>query len=482
MSALSARPGASAAQLKKDTISPLGLAALAIGITSPAMGLFALWGTMEVSTGPVTPLVFLSAMVVTLPTGISYAVLNSRCPSTGAASTWLWCSVSPTVGFMAGLWMTTYFFMATVSSPVLFAMFFADFLKTIHAPLSHVAALSLGVVISSIPVALLSLQGAEASVKTTMRLMFLESCVVLALSGTILFTKAGEVGGITLVPFNPLSATHGFVGFWSATVVGVLGFCGFDVVSTAAEEANAPRTHLPRAIFITLLGMGLFWAINAWVFTLGLPLDRVIAYTEAGMPAVTAVAERYWGLGSLTIDIVAFTGVTAVYLSCVQGSSRIIFSLSRQGLLPSVLSQLVGERRVPRNSVLLVLLSAVLFDLITLGILRNGLETFNWWAFGLVFFATLTFIAVNFSNAVYFFRFVRGDFNVLTNLVVPVVGVLVNAYLLYAAFFVALWSSNLPIGRSIVIACVGILAIQILSVIYMRVRSAELFEQSLLIS
>ena len=43
-------------------------------------------------------------------------------------------------------------------------------------------------------------------------------------------------------------------------VVGVLGFCGFDVVSTAAEEAHAPRTHLPRAIFITLIGMAVFWA------------------------------------------------------------------------------------------------------------------------------------------------------------------------------------------------------------------------------
>ena len=116
------RSTTSGVRLKKNTISPLGLAALAIGITSPAMGLFALWGTMEAATGPVTPLIFLSAMLVTLPTGISYAVLNSRFPSAGAASTWLWRSMSPLAGFLAGLMMSTYFLMATMSVPVMFAI------------------------------------------------------------------------------------------------------------------------------------------------------------------------------------------------------------------------------------------------------------------------------------------------------------------------------------------------------------------------
>ena len=187
-------------RLQKNTISPIGLAALAIGITSPAMGLFALWGTMEAATGPVTPLIFLSAMLVTLPTGISYAVLNSRFPSAGAASTWLWRSVSPVAGFAAGLAMTTYFLMATISVPVMFAMFFADFVRVVHIPLSHLNALYLGVVLSTGPVAFYSLRGAEASVKVTVRLMLIETFVVLALSATILFFKAQEPGASTSGP------------------------------------------------------------------------------------------------------------------------------------------------------------------------------------------------------------------------------------------------------------------------------------------
>jgi amino acid transporter len=464
-------------RLKKNTISPVGLAALAIGITSPAMGLFALWGTMEAATGPVTPLIFLSAMLVTMPTGISYAVLNSRFPSAGAASTWMWRSISPLAGFLAGLTMSTYFLMATVSAPIMFAMFLADFLRIIKLPISHLDALYCGIIVSTIPVAFFCLRGAEASVKVTVRLMFIESFVVLALSATILFLKAGEVGGIDFGAFNPGNATQGLTGFWSAMVVGVLGFCGFDVVSTAAEEAHAPRTHLPRAIFITLVGMALFWALNAWVFTLSIPVDRVVAYTRAGIPAVTGIAERYWGFGSLTVDIIAFTGVTALYLSCVQGSSRIVFALARHGLLPALFGRLAGQRRVPRNAVLGVLACAVVLDIVTLIVLRNGLDVFNWWSFALVFFATLTFMAVNLANAVYFFRFARQDFSLFTNLLIPVVGFFVNAYLLYAAFFSALWSSDLPTGRSVVVGSVVILAVEVAAAIYMRASSPGLFRQ-----
>jgi amino acid transporter len=464
-------------RLQTNTISPIGLAALAIGVTSPAMGLFALWGTMEAATGPVTPVVVLAAMLITLPTGISYAVLNSRFPSAGAASTWLWRSVSPVAGFTAGLWMTTYFLMATMSVPVMFAMFFADFTRVLHIPISHLNALYLGVVLSTIPVAFLCLRGAEASVKVTVRLMVIESFVVLALSATILFFKAHEPGGITLAPFNPANATQGIPGFWSGMVVGVLGFCGFDVVSTAAEEAHAPRTHLPRAIFITLIGMALFWALNGWAFTLGIPVQQVVDYTNAGVPAVTGIAERYWGFGSLAIDLIAFTGVTAVYLSCVQGSSRIIFALARHRLLPRAFGRVHGERRVPRNAVLAVILSAVVVDLVTLVILRNGLDTFNWWSFALVFFATLTFMAVNLANGVYFFRFAREDFRFVKNLLVPAVGFLVNAYLLYAAFFSALWASDLPTGRSVVIGCLIFLVIETVAVVYMRSASPQLFLQ-----
>jgi len=161
----------------------------------------------------------------------------------------------------------------------------------------------------------------------------------------------------------------------------------------------------------------------------------------------------------------------------VQGSSRIVFALARHGLLPAVFGRLAGERRVPRNAVLGALTCAVVVDLLTLVVLRNGLDTFNWWSFALVFFATLTFMAVNLANGIYFFRFARGDFHLVKNLLIPIIGFLINAYLLCAAFFSALWSSDLPTGRSVVVGCLLIFAVEVAAVIYMRLFADRLFKQ-----
>jgi putrescine importer len=463
-------------RLKANTIGPWGLAALAIGITSPAMGLYGLWGPMQVAAGPITPLIFLASLLMVLPTAISYALLNREAPSAGAAATWAWTAVNPVAGFQAGLLMATYFVMAAIAQPLMFALFFQDLLSWMHVALPTSVTLTLGILVSTVPIAWVCMRGAEASVKSTVRLMVMETAVVVALSITILIVKSAEAGAINLSAFDPRQASS-LSGFWTAMILGVLAFCGFDVVSTAAEEANAPREHLPKAILLTVVGMALFWALNAWVFTLSTPPDKVADYTNHGLTAVTPMAQAYWGGGSIIIIITAFTGLTAVYISSVQGASRIIFALARHGLLPAMLSRLTGERRVPTLAVLSVLIAVIVLDLGSLGLLDSGLDSFTWWANALVFFATLTFLAVNIANTLYFWRFARRRFGIVKNLVVPLVGALLNAYLIYAAFFASLWSGDWRTGKSVVVACVALLALQVVTVTYVRLFKPQLLRQ-----
>jgi len=243
--------------------------------------------------------------------------------------------------------------------------------------------------------------------------------------------------------------------------LGILAFCGFDIVSTAAEEAKAPREYLPKAILLTVIGIALFWALNAWAFTLAISDDQVRRYTAEGLTTVTPIARAYWGWGNLSVILTAFTGVTAVYISGIQGASRITFALARHRLFPAFLANLEGEKRVPRNAVISLLLGVVLLDVGTLLLLGNGLDSFTWWANALVFFATLTFLAVNVANIGFFWRFRRHGFSFLKNLVVPVLGVMLNAYLIYAAFFSSLWSADWRTGKSVVIVCLALLVLQI---------------------
>jgi len=289
--------GNSNIRLKAGQISPMGLAALAIGIMSPALGLFALWGPMQAAAGPIAPLVFLASAGLALPTALSYAFLNAEAPSAGAASTWLWRAISPAAGYLVGLTMATYFVFAALAQPLLFGIFLRDLLTFSGFAADPLWVLVVAVPTITLPVAWSAYRGAESSTRLAVTLMSVESAVVVALSATILHFQTAISGGISLQPFNPFAMTHGFSGFWTAMLLGILAFCGFDVVSTAAEETHAPREHLPKAIILTVIGIALFWAINAWIFTLGMPHELVVRYSADGFSAVTPLAAKFWGWG-----------------------------------------------------------------------------------------------------------------------------------------------------------------------------------------
>jgi basic amino acid/polyamine antiporter, APA family len=464
-------PQRNVARLKSDQISPLGLAALAIGILSPALGLFALWGPMQAAAGPISPLVFLGAAALAMPTAISYAVLNREAPSAGAASTWLWRAVSPPVGYLIGLTMTAYFMLATLAQPLLFALFFRDLLSFCGLPDYGVPTLIGAILVISLPVMFAAYRGAEASTRVAVTLMIIESAIVLALSGTILYVKSSVPGGINWSPFNPFAASHGLHGYWTALLLGILAYCGFDVVSTAAEETSAPREFLPKAILLTILGITAFWVLNAWAFTLAIPHVKVVEYSSQGLTAVTPMAHEFWGRGNLLVILASFTGLFAVYITGALGTSRIIFALARHGLLPPVLSELDRQRRVPINAMHTVFGLVIVGDVTSILILHDGLAAFTWWANAMVFFATVTFAAVNIANVCYFRRVARERFRLWTNLVIPILGAVSTFYVMYETFFVALWSADFRSGRSVVIFSVLVFVLFVLVVGTLGLRS-----------
>lgn len=456
-------------RLRRNSIGPLGLAALAIGILSPALGLYALWPPIQASAGPIAPLVYLCAMFMAFPTAISYAVLNAEAPAAGAASTWLWQCASPVIGCVVGLVMATYFLICAISQPLLFGLFAQDLLIFLGYHSGGRTGMILSVFVATAPIVWMTRKGADASVKTAVILMSIESIVVLALSATILIVKAHHPGSISLAPFNPASGTGGVNGFWTAMIIGVLAFAGFDVVSTAAEEADAPRKHIPQALIYTMLGVTVFWVLNSWVFTLAAPAAMVKAYTAQGMTAVTPMARLYWGRGNFLIILTAFTGIAAIYISSVISSSRVIFALARHGLLPRQLAAIHPKYRVPTNAMRFVFVAVVLCGVVTAVLLGNGIAGFLWWSNAMVFFFTVTFMAVNIANILYFSRVAPQRFKFWQNLVIPLLGLATNVYLIYKAFFVALWSDPSDRGRVIVIFSVTLLGVWVLYALALKI-------------
>ena len=458
-------------QLRQNTISQIGLIALAVGIISPALGVYALWAPIQTAAGPIAPLVFLAAMVIALPTAVSYANLNSVAPSSGAAATWLTNAGYPHIGCFIGLCMATYFLIAVIAQPILFGLFFTDLLRFVGVSASPTVGVLIGAGLVTIPVMIATYSGATASTRVAIVLMTIEIVVVLALALTIVGVRATKAGGLALSAFNPASATAGVPGFLNALMLGVLGFAGFDVVSAAAEETHAPKEAVPRAILITILTIGVFWALVSWTFTLSLPDEAVRRYSQNGLTAVTPMAQLYWGRGNILVILTALAGCAAVYVSSALGTSRILFALARYGWLPRGFLSTNHDGSVPLNAMHFVYAIAIAAVGLSVSLFGNAITAFVWWSNALVFFLSITFMGVNLAA---FLVFGKGDSRgrVWSARVVPILGVAINAYVLIAAFFGTLLAQSWATGKSLVALCLLVSVAQALYVLR-AVGSAE---------
>jgi len=100
----SASPSDTAAgplRLKRNVLGLVGVATMGAVIMSPSLGLYFNWAPMSITAGKIAPLIFLVALLISLPTAVSYAMVSKELPAAGQAYTWLWRALRPS----AGIWL-----------------------------------------------------------------------------------------------------------------------------------------------------------------------------------------------------------------------------------------------------------------------------------------------------------------------------------------------------------------------------------------
>jgi APA family basic amino acid/polyamine antiporter len=154
-------------------------------------------------------------------------------------------------------------------------------------------------------------------------------------------------------PFAP----NGWAGISAGAAIVFFAYIGFDAVSTVAEETKDPQRTLPVGILASLVICTIFYVAVAAVFT-GLisytDLKATLA-TEQAEPLTVALAHASPDLG-WAVGIVAFGSViahTAVLLVFQLGQPRILFAMSRDGLLPPIFRAVHPRFRTPYVSSLL---------------------------------------------------------------------------------------------------------------------------------
>ena len=126
-------------------------------------------------------------------------------------------------------------------------------------------------------------------------------------------------------------------------------YIGFDAVSTAAQEARNPQKDMPIGIIGSLVVCTVLYVLFAHVLT------GMVSYTKLGVAAPVAVAvdqTPYLWMNTL-VKFGIVMGFTPVILVMLTGQSRVFYSMSRDGLVPGIFSDIHPTFKTPWSSDLL---------------------------------------------------------------------------------------------------------------------------------
>ena len=323
------------------------------------VGIFVLTGTVAATqAGPAVVLSFLIAGIASAAAALCYAEFAGLIPVSGSAYTYGYAVLGELAGWMIG-WdlLLEYALIASVVA-VGWSGYVQALLDAAGIPLPVWAQGAYG----SAPGRLFNLPAVLISVAITALLAmrmewgarFNTVIVAIKIGAAALIVIAGVayVDPARWHPFMPFGV-HGVV---TGAAVVFFAVFGYDMLTTAAEEAKDPQRDLPRAVILSLaIAMTLYFAIC-------LVLTGIVPYPTLNNDAPVAHAFSAIGMPQVmvAISLASICGITSVIFANLLAGARIWFALSRDGLLPGWFAAVHPRWHTPhRTTALLGLVTTV---------------------------------------------------------------------------------------------------------------------------
>jgi len=145
--------------------------------------------------------------------------------------------------------------------------------------------------------------------------------------------------------------------FLAALAISGWAFIGFDACSTIAEETHNPKRMVPRAIFLSLCMVGAVVLFNSAALTLSFNRDALVKTSATSDPVTPVIASSFGAWAEAPFLAIVMVAFLACGASMVQYTSRIVYSMAREGNMPMMFSQVTASK-IPRNAVVCVVLLA----------------------------------------------------------------------------------------------------------------------------
>jgi APA family basic amino acid/polyamine antiporter len=364
----------------RRVLGPVNLTTLGIGAIVGA-GIFVLTGQAAAQyAGPAITISFVLAGIACAFAGLCYAEMASMIPVAGSAYTYSYATMGEFLAWIIGWDLILEYSLGAATVAVGWSGYVVSFLRdysiVIPAQFTSAPGTNLGGVtaIFNVPAALIVLAvsgllivGIRESARTN------ATVVIIKLAVIVLFIIFGAkyIDRANLTPLiPPNTGTFGQYG-WSGIMRGAgvifFAYIGFDAVSTAAQEAKNPQRDMPIGIMGSLVVCTILYILVSLVLT------GIVPYTQLNVADPMAVGIDATGLAWLRplIKLGAIAGLSSVILVMLLAQPRIFFTMSRDGLLPSVFGKVHPRFRTPHITTaatgIVVAIAAGLFPIGILG-------------------------------------------------------------------------------------------------------------------
>jgi len=467
----------SAKSALKRSLGKWNLISLGIGCII-GTGIFVMTGTAAANhAGPAIMLSFIFTGIACAFVGLCYAELASAIPVSGSAYTYTYATLGEGLAWMMGWLLLLEYGIAAATVAVGWSGYIVSFLKEfgIYIPIEwatasglemiqlpggewkqltaklpeqlaasgiDIATLTKTVGIFNIPaflgismVTLLLIVGVSESAKVNNIIVFIKLSVILLFVVIGIFYINPE-NWKPFVPENSGPDHYGWDGVFKAASIIFFAYVGFEAVSTAAQEAKNPQKDMSFGILGSLFICTLLYIAVSGVMT------GVVHYSLLGVPDPMAVAVDKLNISWLTIDIGgqpfkifpflikvgAIAGLSSVMLVLLYGQTRILYNISRDGLLPDFFCKIHSKFRTPYiNTIMVGCLVAIVAGMTPITLLGDLVNLGTLSAFMIVCF-TVLYLRRKHPDLPRSFRTPGMPF-------VPLLGIVTCGYLVYKIFY-----------------------------------------------
>jgi amino acid transporter len=414
---------APARSLKPNALGLAGVVFFVFAAQAPLVGMAgAVPVAVGIGSGPGVPAAYLAAGILILVFAVGFVAMGRHVVNAGAFYMYIRAGLGRTLG--SGSAAVALFAYLTIQGAI-----YGLFGAVTSGLLDHYLGLGVSwwlIALATMAVVFgLAAAGVDISAKVVAVIVVAEVSI-LTVFGIVNLVQGGGPEGLGFPQsFSPSAALAGAPGI--ALMFAIASMFGFEATAIYGEEAREPRKTVPRATYLAVTLITIFFAFTAWMIVsahgASRSQDAALAALESGDSTsfvFSVVSDRLGGWTGDALAIMLAVGLFAGILAFHNAATRYLFSLGRGGLLPGGLT-VVNRRHAPWVAGLAqtALALVVVMPFAIAG--RDPVLTLFSWFSGVAVLALMVLLLLTSVSVVVFFRRQQLDRRPWNTVVAPVV-------------------------------------------------------------